>query len=120
MSFFKTFKTTLGKTKTRPTEDVAPYEGHIPLTSMLPGAICTTTFFDEKVATPVAVLFITDERDAVGRPNSQTGVVVKVQRWDVDKQVMYGGTVELDKAWLRTTGNYWHESGCPFDDDIPF
>ena len=49
---------------------------------------------------------------------TQTGVLVKCQRWVAGK--MTGGVIELDLAWLRPAGEYWYNNTCPFDDDIPF
>lgn len=88
--------------------------GFVPSPALVVGSICHTDYFNNTVM-KVACTSVTD---SMGVQKSQSGVLVTVQRWDGEK--MYGKMVQLDIAWLRTTGDYWYEASCPFDDDIPF
>ena len=100
--------------KTDVTDEPEELEGHVPSPALVVGSICNTLFFDNK-PTQVACIGVDDSE---GHHVSQSGVLVKVQRWRASG--MYGKIVQLDIAWLRTTGDYWNTSDCPYDDDIPF
>ena len=114
-SSFSTSKKSAGKKPSNPT-NVTTASPHTVWMSRqdLVGAIASTTFFDDthNTRSEVAVLGYAENCPC------PTGVLVKVQRWDGTK--MYGGTLELDLAWLQYAEGRWFDAPQPFDDDIPF
>ncbi len=118
-SSFSTSKKSAGKTPSKTDEGVK----YTPLTSpepvwlqtwQLAGTICKTLYYDNDLKKYQEVAVLSYREDCP----SQTGVLVKVQKWDGSKMV--GKTAELDLAWLLPTAHKWTDTEAPFDDDIPF